>query len=75
MAIMLRLPEDLENKIRALAKKNRKPKVFYVAEAVKTYLEDLEDCYLAEQRLNDVENGVSELVSLEQVEEEQWFGK
>jgi len=35
---------------------------------------DLEDYYLAEQRLNDVQNGVSEFVSLEQAEKEKWFG-
>lgn len=74
MAIMLRLPQELENKINYLAKKTRKPKVFYVTEAVKSYLEDLEDYYLAEQRLNDVENGVSEFVSIEKAKEEQWFG-
>jgi len=74
MSIMLRLPEELENRVRILAKKTHRPKVFYVAEALSAYLEDLEDYYLAEERLNDVENGVSELVPLEKTIKEQWFG-
>ena len=46
MAIAIRLPEELESKLSALAKRTKRSKSFYVREAVESYLEDVEDYYL-----------------------------
>jgi RHH-type transcriptional regulator, rel operon repressor / antitoxin RelB len=46
MAIAIRLPEELESKLSALAKRTKRSKSFYIREAVESYLEDVEDYYL-----------------------------
>jgi RHH-type rel operon transcriptional repressor/antitoxin RelB len=50
--LAVRLPEDIENRIAALARNTGRTKSFYVREAVVEYLDDLEDYYLAEARRN-----------------------
>ena len=49
--LAIRLPDDIEKRLTALAHKTHRTKTFYVREAILTYLEDLEDTYLALQRL------------------------
>ena len=51
--LALRLSPDLERRLTELAQKTGRTKSFYAREAIEAYLEDLEDTYLAEQRLND----------------------
>jgi RHH-type rel operon transcriptional repressor/antitoxin RelB len=46
MAIAIRLPEELENKLSLLAKKTKRSKSFYVREAIESYLEDVSDYYI-----------------------------
>lgn len=46
MAIAIRLPEELENKLSLLAKKTKRSKSFYVREAIESYLEDVNDYYI-----------------------------
>jgi len=53
MAIAIRLSEELENKLTALAKKTKRSKSFYVREAIEHYLEDIEDYYLGIEILNN----------------------
>lgn len=61
--LALRLPEDIEKRLDDLARKTGRTKSFYAREAILEHLDDLEDLYLAEQRLK--ENGPT--VSLEEV--------
>jgi RHH-type rel operon transcriptional repressor/antitoxin RelB len=49
--LALRLPPDLEARLDALAKKTGRTKSFYAREAIIEHIEDLEDLYLAEERL------------------------
>lgn len=42
-------------------------KTFYMVEAIREHLDDLEDLYLAEQRLIDIRAGRSKTVSLKEV--------
>jgi RHH-type transcriptional regulator, rel operon repressor / antitoxin RelB len=51
--LVIRLPDDIEARLRALEKRTGRSRSFYVREAVRDYLDDLEDCYLAVQRLKD----------------------
>lgn len=53
MAIAIRLPEELENKLSALAKRTKRSKSFYVREAVESYLEDVEDYYIGMEVLDN----------------------
>lgn len=70
MATSVRLPEDAEKRLAALALKTGRSKAFYIREAIMTHLEDLEDVYLAEARLEDLRAGRSRTFSLDDVERE-----
>jgi RHH-type transcriptional regulator, rel operon repressor / antitoxin RelB len=65
--LAIRLPEDIEKRLDALAKATGRTKTYYAREAILEYLDDLEDVYLAEQRLADLRAGRSSTVSLEEV--------
>lgn len=67
MPISLRLPDDVEARLKNLAAKTGRSKTFYAIEAICEYIDDLEDLYLAEQRLIDIRAGRSKTVSLEEV--------
>lgn len=51
--IAVRLPTEIEKRLERLARKTGRSKTFYVREAVLQHLEDLEDYYLAAQRLEE----------------------
>ncbi len=65
--LAVRLPPEIEHRLSALAEATGRAKSFYVREAVIEYLGDLEDLYLAEQRLADLRAGRTEAVPLEDV--------
>jgi len=51
--LAIRLPAEIEERLDRLAKKTGRTKTFYAREAILQHLEDLEDIYLATERLND----------------------
>jgi RHH-type rel operon transcriptional repressor/antitoxin RelB len=57
--LAIRLPEEIETRLDALAKATGRSKSFYVREAIIEHLGDLEDIYLAERELEDVHAGRS----------------
>ena len=65
--LAVRLPPDIEQRLEALASATGRTKTFYVREAICEHLDDLEDLYLAEQRLIDARAGRSEALPLEDV--------
>lgn len=67
MAVSLRLPEDISSRLQSLAKKTGRSKTFYMIEAIREHIDDLEDLYLAEQRLVDLRSGKTKAVPLEDV--------
>jgi RHH-type rel operon transcriptional repressor/antitoxin RelB len=67
MAISIRLPSEVETRLKDLAALTGRSKTFYVTEAILEYLDDLEDLYLAEKRLIDIRSGKSQTVSLDEV--------
>ncbi len=68
--LAIRLPTDIEQRLDALAKATGRSKSFYVREALLEHLDDLEDVYLAERRLEDIRTGRARTYSLEEVERE-----
>lgn len=68
MSVSLRLPPELNQRLSHLAEQTGRSKTFYMLEAIKQHLDDLEDLYLAEQRLLDVRAGRSIPHSLDDVE-------
>ena len=66
-AVSLRLPDDVSHRLQELANRTGRSKTFYMIEAIQEHLDDLEDLYLAEQRLIDLRAGKSETVSLDEL--------
>lgn len=64
--LALRLPEEIERRLEALAKRTGRTKSFYAREALLRHLDDLEDGYLAKERLSTG----GDRVSLEELERE-----
>jgi RHH-type transcriptional regulator, rel operon repressor / antitoxin RelB len=67
MPVSLRLPDDLNARLDKLAKRTGRSKTYYMIEAIREQIGDLEDIYLAEKELEDVNSGRSKLVSLADV--------
>lgn len=65
----IRLPADLEARLGNLAKATGRTKTFYAREAIVAHLDDLEDLYLAEQRLLDNRASRADSVPLEELME------
>lgn len=70
MALTVRLPDDLQQRLDHLALQTGRAKSFYVKEALQNYLEDLEDLLLANAVLERVRSGKEKTYSLEDVENE-----
>lgn len=51
--LALRIDRDTEKRLEALAARTGRTKSFYAREAILAQLDDLEDFYLAEDRLKD----------------------
>jgi len=67
-AVSLRLPEDLKARLERLSKLTGRSKTYYMVEAISEKLEDLEDLYLAEQRLIEHRAGHSKSYTQEEME-------
>ena len=65
--LAIRLPPDVEIRLEALARATGRSKTFYAREAILEHLDDLEDIYLAEQRLIDLRAGKTQAIPLEDV--------
>lgn len=49
----VRLSKEMENRLSHLAAITHRPKSFYIKEALKQYLEDMEDGYMALERISN----------------------
>ena len=68
--LAIRLPDDIELRLEALAKATGRTKTFYARQAILQHIEDLEDIYLAESRLEALRAGRTKTTSLDDVEKE-----
>ena len=66
--LAVRLPIEIEARLDSLARLTGRTKTYYAREAILEHLDDLEDSYLAEKRLVDVQAGRSRTFTLEEVE-------
>jgi RHH-type rel operon transcriptional repressor/antitoxin RelB len=67
MATSVRLDPVIEQRLDHLAAVTGRTKAFYLRELVVSGLDDLEDLYLAEQRMVDIRAGKTKTVPLEEV--------
>jgi RHH-type transcriptional regulator, rel operon repressor / antitoxin RelB len=65
--LAIRLPDDIETRLAALADQTGRTKTFYAREAILTHLEDLEDYYLAAQIVSDIRKGAEKTYRSEDV--------
>ena len=65
--LAIRLPEEIEKRLDALAKETGRTKSFYARQAILEQLDDLEDYYLAEKSWKEVESGKSKMIPLEEI--------
>ena len=68
--LAIRLPIDIEERLDRFAKATGRTRTFYAREAILEHLDELEDLYLAEQRLIENRAGRSRTCTLEEVERE-----
>lgn len=55
--LAIRLDVEIEQRLEALAARTGRTKTFYAREAISAHLDDLEDFYLAEERMRDFRDG------------------
>ena len=65
--LAIRLTKEIESRLAALASRTGRSKTFYAREAILTYLEDLEDYYLAAQVVTDIRKGAEKTYSSKDV--------
>ncbi len=67
VTLALRLPPEIEARLDDLARLTGRSKSYYAREAILAHLDDVEDIYLAQQRLESLRRGESDTVSLPEV--------
>jgi RHH-type rel operon transcriptional repressor/antitoxin RelB len=65
--LAIRLPERIEKRLARLAKRTGRTKTYYAREAILKHLDDLEDIYLAEKRMEAIESGRVKTIPLEEI--------
>ena len=66
--LAVRLDTDIEKRLERLAARTGRTKTFYAREAIEAHLDDLEDFYLAEERLKDFRS--EDAIPLDQLKSE-----
>lgn len=64
----VRLPEDHDRRLKTLAAATNRSRSYFIREAVKRTLDDLEDAYLAETAYEDFIKSGTDAISLDEVE-------
>lgn len=70
MATSVRLDPDLQQRLDNLARQTGRSRAYYLREAIETHMDDLEDVYLADQRMEDLRAGRSRRHTVSEVEAE-----
>ena len=68
--LALRLPDEIERRLAALAKRTGRSISFYAREAILEHLDDLEAEYLSDQILKRVQEGKEQTYTLDELERE-----
>ena len=66
--LTVRLPAEMEERLNVLATTTKRPKSFYVREALERSLEDIEDAYMAEDAYLRFKASGKKGIPLEEVE-------
>ena len=63
MPTSVRLPEDIERRLDALAQKTGRTKAYYIREMIADHQDEIEDYYLAAEVLERVRKGTEPVVA------------
>ena len=66
----VRLPDETYARLQAMAEKTGRTATFYIREAIEAHLDDLEDIYMAEKALVELERGEARTYSLAELKRE-----
>lgn len=67
MTYSIRLPHEIGNRLEKLSLQTGRSKSYYIKEAILEHLDDIEDIYLAEKRLEDIHAGRTHTIPLQEV--------
>ncbi len=67
MTYSIRLPHEIEDRLKNLSVQTGRSKSFYVKEAILDHLDNIEDTYLAEKRLERINSGRTQTIPLQEV--------
>ena len=64
----VRIDKELDSRLDALAKRTGRTKSFYAVEAIKEFLEDQEDYFLAKDSLVEFRNSAEAAIDMEDID-------
>jgi len=67
MPTTIRLKPEIEERLDSLVRATNRSKAFYLRRLIEDNFDDLEDVYLAEQRLEELRSGTSATLSADEV--------
>ncbi|MCA9801266.1 MAG: ribbon-helix-helix protein, CopG family [Cyanobacteria bacterium HKST-UBA02] len=67
MATSIRLPDDIEKRLDALARMTGRTKAFYIREMIAEKIDDMEDYYLAAHRVEQIRQANEKVASADEV--------
>jgi RHH-type transcriptional regulator, rel operon repressor / antitoxin RelB len=67
VATSIRLPEDIEQRLDALAEKTGRTKAFYIREMILNHIDEMEDYYLAAEVVERMRKGQERMFSAREV--------
>jgi RHH-type rel operon transcriptional repressor/antitoxin RelB len=73
--LAIRLPQTIEKRLEKLARQTGRTKTYYVREAILEHLAELEDLYLAEDRLDRIRSGEERTIPLKEVLKRRGLGR
>jgi RHH-type rel operon transcriptional repressor/antitoxin RelB len=65
--LAIRLPLEIETRLDNLAKSTGRTKTYYAREAILEYIGDLEDVYMAQQRMEDIRSGKTKTIPFDEI--------
>ncbi|BCA81110.1 DUF6290 family protein [Desulfuromonas sp. AOP6] len=66
--VNVRVSDEVAERLDKLAQETHRTKSYYLRKIIEDHLEDLEDAYLAQQRLEDIRAGKTKTIPLSEVE-------
>ncbi|CUX43837.1 ribbon-helix-helix domain-containing protein [Rhizobium oryzihabitans] len=62
----IRLPDETYERLKALSARTGRTSAFYIREAIEKHIEDMEDLYLAEEAVRQIQRGEAKVISAEE---------